>query len=81
LIENDFHLFFLCDFPQQVWAAADVPPFAHHIDPAADGIQPILPYLFPSNSNEQTITKILLLWYIWKVRNDQSFQRKIWTSF
>jgi hypothetical protein len=82
LIENDYHLFFLCDLPQQVWVVADVSPFTHHTDPTADGIQPILPYLFPSNSNDQTTTKtLLLLWYIWKALNDQRFQRKTWTSF
>jgi hypothetical protein len=82
LIEIDSHLFFLCQLPHQVWAAADVTPFTQHIDPAADGIQAILPYLFPSTTNEQTFTKtLLILWYIWKARNDRRFQRKTWTSF
>jgi hypothetical protein len=25
------------------------------------------------------IKTLLLLWYIWKARNDQHFQRKVWT--
>jgi hypothetical protein len=46
-----------------------------------DGVQHIIPNLFSPYPTEQTLTKtLLLLWYIWKVRNDQRFQRKIWTS-
>jgi hypothetical protein len=78
--ENDSHLFFLCHLPQQIWAATNTTPFLHLIDPTADGIQQILPHLFPITTNEQTFTKILLtLWYIWKAKNDHRFQRKTWT--
>jgi hypothetical protein len=59
-VENDSHLFFLCDLPQQVWASSDIPPFTHYIDPVTDGIQHILPHLFPSNSTEQSITTVYL---------------------
>jgi hypothetical protein len=43
-IENDTHLFFLCQLPQQVWAAINTPPFIHLIDLAAEGVQQILPH-------------------------------------
>jgi hypothetical protein len=80
LIENDSHLFFLCNLPHLVWDHSPLPPIAHLIDPQADGIQHILPHLLPQNTTEQNMTYILLiLWYIWKARNDQRFQRKVWT--
>jgi hypothetical protein len=43
-IENNTHLFFLCQPPQQVWAAINTPPFIHLIDLAAEGVQQILPH-------------------------------------
>jgi ribonuclease HI len=79
-IENDTHLFFLCNLPHQVWDITAVNPFIHLIDPHTDGVQHILSYILPLNTTEQNMTKILLLlWYIWKTRNDQRFQRKVWT--
>lgn len=60
-IENNSHLFFLCDLPQQVWATSNTPISPHLINPDLDGVQHIIPHLFSSNSTEQTITKILLL--------------------
>jgi ribonuclease HI len=80
LIENDSHLFFLCNLPHHVWDHSARPPIAHLIDPQVDGIQHILPHLLPQNTTENNMTQILLiLWYIWKARNDQRFQRKVWT--
>jgi ribonuclease HI len=80
VIENDSHLFFLCHLSHRVWDHSTVTPFIHLIDPTQYGIQYILPNLLPSNATHQTLTQILLLlWYIWKARNDQHFQRKVWT--
>jgi hypothetical protein len=54
--------------------------FTHLIDPHIYGIQHILPHFLSLNATEQNMTQILLiLWYIWKARNDQRFQRKVWT--
>jgi hypothetical protein len=79
-MENDSHLFFLCNLSHQVWDHTALPPFTHLIDPTQDGIQHILPHFLPLNTTDQTLTQILLLlWYIWKARNDQRFQRKVWT--
>jgi hypothetical protein len=44
-----------------------------------DGVQNILSHILPPNSTDQTMTKTLLLWYIWKARNDHRYQRKVWT--
>jgi hypothetical protein len=79
VIENDSQLFFLCQLSHQVWDHSAVPLFLHLTDPTQDGIQHILPHFLPSNATDQTLTQILLLWYIWKARNDQRFQRKVWT--
>jgi ribonuclease HI len=72
--------FFLCNLPHHVWAHYALPPFTHLIDPHLDGIQRILPHFLFLNATEQNMTQILLiLCYIWKARNDQRFQRKVWT--
>jgi hypothetical protein len=72
--------FFLCNLPQQVWDTTAVTPFIHLIDPHTDGVQHVLPHILPLNTTDQNMTKtLLLLWYIWKARNDQCFQRKVWT--
>jgi hypothetical protein len=80
LIENDSHLFFLCTVPHQVWNHAPLPPVAHLIDPQADGIQQILPHILPLTiTDHNLIYTLLILWYIWKARNDHRFQRKVWS--
>jgi hypothetical protein len=57
-----------------------MPP--HLINPQLDGVQHIIPDLFSTNPTTDKLTKtLLLLWYIWKARNDHRFQRKSWTSF
>jgi ribonuclease HI len=77
--KNDSHLFFMCNLPQQVWDTSEVNSFTHLIDPMTDGVQNIFPHILPPNSTDQTMTKTLLLWYIWKARNDHRYQRKVWT--
>jgi hypothetical protein len=51
-VENDAHLFFLCDLPKQVWASSSTPWSPHLINPTQDGVQLILPDLLTSNPNE-----------------------------
>jgi hypothetical protein len=80
-IENDAHIFFLCTLPQQVWANSNTTLSPHQINPDLDGVQHNIPQTFHSNSIEATLFKtLLLLWYLWKARNDHRFQRKTWTS-
>jgi hypothetical protein len=75
-IENYAHLFFLCDLPQQVWANFNTPLSTHLINPDLDGVQHIIPHLFSTNPTEENLTQtLLLLWHIWKARNDHRFQR------
>jgi hypothetical protein len=51
-IENDSHLFFLCDLTQQVCATSNTLISPHLINPDLDGVQHIIPHLFPTNSIE-----------------------------
>jgi ribonuclease HI len=81
-IENDVHLFFLCDLPRQVWATSDPPLPTHNISPNEDEVQLALPILITSNPSESFLSNTLFtLWYIWKARNDNRFQRKTWSTF
>ena len=81
-IENDVHLFFTCDLPKQVWATSGTPCLPYMITPDEDGVQQTLPaFLTPAPTESTLCTTLFLLWYIWKARNDQRFQRKTWTSF
>lgn len=81
LIENDFHLFFHCDLPRAVWLTADPPLAIDSIPNEDDGIQLTLPRLITSTPTDEILCKtIFTMWYIWKARNDNRFQRRTWTS-
>ena len=82
LIENDFHLFFQCNLAKQVWRLSNPPNITDGFQPEEDGIQLILPLIIPNNADDEILTRtILLLWYIWKARNDNRFNRKTWTAW
>jgi hypothetical protein len=81
-IENDVHLFFLCDLSRQVRATYNPPLHTHNLNSDEDGIQLSLPALITSTPTEQILCQTLfLMWYIWKARNDNRFQRRTWTPF
>ena len=81
-IENDVHLFFKCHLPSQVWAASTPPLPTHSISEQEDGVQTALPLLIsPTPSDDTLCNTLFTLWYLWKARNDNRFQRKTWTSF
>jgi hypothetical protein len=76
-IENDVHLFFLCDLSRQVWATSNPPLHTHNLILDEDGIQLVLPTLITYIPTEEILCQILfLMWYIWKARNDNHFQRR-----
>jgi hypothetical protein len=80
-IENDNHLFFFCCLPMQVWKSSTNPIPIHFLDPQEDGVQMALPILITANPSEERLCHFLFtLWYIWRARNDNRFQRKNWTS-
>jgi hypothetical protein len=78
LVENDAHLFFHYTF-----ARAANPPLCTSVLPQEqDGVQEILPHLIhDQTTDEQMITFLITLWYIWKARNDHCFSNKKWTIF
>jgi hypothetical protein len=81
-IENDNHLFFLCDVPALIWTSVDYSLPIHLLDINEDVIQTVLPLFFSTNLTDEKLSEVLfILWYIWKARNDNRFHRKIWTPF
>jgi ribonuclease HI len=64
-----------------VWSSATPPLPTNTIDADEDGVQQAFPLLITNNPSDATLCKTLFtLWYIWKARNDNRFQRKTWTS-
>jgi hypothetical protein len=75
-------LFFQCNLPTEVWSTANPPIFTNNIPAEEEGIQMTINLLITNNPSESLLCKTLFtLWYIWKARNDNRFQRKTWTSF
>ena len=80
-VETDQHLFFKCNLSTDIWSAANPPLITNNIPAEDDGVQMSLPLLFTHNLTDEILCKTLfLLWYIWKARNDNRFQRRTWTS-
>jgi hypothetical protein len=66
--------------PRAVWFAANPPLRIDTLPPEDDGIQLTIPRLLTSNLTDDFLCKtIFTLWYIWKARNDNRFQRKNWS--
>lgn len=76
-IENDQHLFFKCQLPTQVWSTV-LPLFdTNNLPIEDDGVQMTMGVLMTNNPTEDLLCKVLfILWYIWKARNDNRFQRR-----
>jgi hypothetical protein len=73
-------LFFQCNLPATVWATANPPILINNIPVKQDGIQLTISSLISSSPSEGLLCKTLFtLWYIWKARNANGFQRKTWT--
>jgi hypothetical protein len=80
-LETDFHIFFQCALPTEVWTTFQTPFDVHNLIPENDGIQSTLPIVIPATTNDHTFQKILYtLWYLWKARNDNHFNHKHWTA-
>jgi len=81
MIENDVHLFFHCELPTAVWSTLYPNINLNNLPNDPDGIQLILPYVMPNTLSKCDFAKILIiLWFIWKARNDKHFQRKSWSA-
>ena len=80
MIENDYHMFFQCTLPRQVWLTANPSNNTANFPPKIDGVQSTLNLIVNDNTPEALLSKILYtLWFIWKARNDYHFNRKDWT--
>lgn len=82
LLENDSHLFFHCTFPRAVWFSANPSLYTSALPHEQDGVQEILSQLLHDRiTDEQMLTFLTTLWYIWRARNDHRFNNKKWTVF
>jgi hypothetical protein len=81
-VEDDAHLFFRCQLPRVVWFFTSPPLRTDNLPQDNDGVQLILQTVIPTSITDDLLIKILTtMWYIWKARNDNRFQRKTWTPW
>lgn len=79
-IENDAHLFFHCHLPKAVWFSSSPALITDNLPIEDDGVQQILTSFIDDSTPDDLLSKIFItLWFLWKARNDNRFQRKIWT--
>jgi hypothetical protein len=78
-IENDAHLFFLCNLHRAVWFTANPSVCTSSLPHEDDGIQNILTTIItPQTSDDHMLQTLYILWYLWKARNDKRFHNKKW---
>lgn len=80
-LEDDIHLFFSCEFVRAVWF---VSPLAIRTDYLLSTVQNLTPEvintIFTTYQDQNSLAIIfLILWNIWKARNDIVFNNKEWT--
>jgi len=77
MIENDYHMFFQCTLPRQVWLTANPSINTANLPHEIDGVQSTLTLIVNDTTPEALLSKILYtLWFVWKARNDYHFNRK-----
>jgi hypothetical protein len=80
-VENDYHLFFQCSLPNEVWSSFQPNLNTTNLPIENDGIQLALSTVIPTSTTDVTFHMILFtLWYIWKARNDFHFNRRRGTT-
>lgn len=80
LTETGTHLFFACNFARAVWFSATTPLRADALPIGKQGVQTQLTTILgPDASPAQIHKTVVTLWYIWKARNENRFDRKIWS--
>lgn len=73
--EDDLHLFFLCNFSSLCWFVSDFNLKADNLS-SLGSVQDIIAYLSANGINIYNL--LIMLWQIWKARNDINFKTKIW---
>ena len=65
-----------------VWFSADPSMRTDSLPQESDGVQLSLQSFISNSTPDSLFNKILItMWYIWKARNDNRFQRKTWTPW
>lgn len=63
-----------------MWFSADPSLRTDLLPQKQDGVQQILQVVLPVSTPDDLLTKFFItLWYLWKARNDNRFNRKTWT--
>jgi hypothetical protein len=82
LLETDAHTLFHCQLPRAVWFSSNPPIRTDQLTQELDGVQLILETILPASiSNDLLHTIIATMWYLWKARNDNRFNRNTWTPW
>lgn len=73
--EDEMHLFFHCNFSRLCWF---ISVFNIRVDglSSLNSIQDIIAYLLANGANLHNL--LVLLWQIWKARNEESFKTRKW---